>query len=39
MTFPTDASYKVIEKGRQLFFPDEPDDDDCFGLADTGGMP
>ena len=40
MTFPTDASYKmVIEKGRRFFFPDELDDDDCFGLADTGGMP
>ena len=40
VTFPTNASYDlVIEKGREVFFPDEPNESDYFTLADSSGMP
>ena len=40
MTYPTNASYElVIEKGREVFFPDEINENDCFALADSGGVP
>ena len=40
MTFPASASYGlVIEKGREVFFPDEANDDDSFALADSNGVP
>ena len=39
-TYPTNASYElVIEKGREVFFPDEINENDCFALADSGGVP
>ena len=40
MTFPANASYNlVIDKGQEVFFPDEATENDCFALADSGGVP
>ena len=35
MTFPANASHDlVIDKGREVFFPDEESENDSFALAD-----
>ena len=41
VTFPANTSFDtVIQKSRELFFPDETDEsNDCFALADSGGVP
>ena len=41
VTFPANSSFfQVIQKSREIFFPDEADESDaCFTLADSGGVP
>lgn len=41
VTFPANASFfQVIQKSREIFFPDEADKSDAhFTLADSGGVP
>ena len=41
ISFPANSSYdEVIQKSREIFFPDEQNEsDECFKLADSGGVP
>ena len=40
LTFPANTSFfQVIQKSREIFFPDEADESDaCFTLADSRGV-
>lgn len=39
MSFPRSAPYDlIIQEGKEVFFPENSSEADCFSLADSGGM-